>query len=236
MTLQELLEATAQGTLPDLLGQRGDELTPELASEARELFKQAAGAGNLDLAQVAAIAAAHAWMRIGDRPKGLVNYIDSLQVDYLRAETPDAYAQAREGLLQARAMGDEIEARDQAFKASTIAADCSFWATQATRPPGRDGLLLQTMADIVSAGELADPDLEADFERYVSLLVAAANEAMATVWADQLENQANDLLRQLAAAADRTVPVSFSYRQVGDPEKTAETARVLASLADAHGV
>jgi hypothetical protein len=73
MTLQELLDPTAQGNLPDLLDQRGGELTPELASEARELYKQTAGAGNLDLAQVAAIAAAHAWMRIGDRHKGLVN-------------------------------------------------------------------------------------------------------------------------------------------------------------------
>lgn len=234
MTLEELVNVTASGGLAELLQTRGDEVTPELASEARSLFKQAVQAGNLGLAQVAAIAGAHAWLHLGDRHQGLVNHVDSLQIEYMRAETPEAYAEVREALLQARVMGDEIGDREQAFKAAIIAADCSFWAAQASHPTAKSGLLLQTMEDIVAASGEADAGDAAEYERYVSLLAATASEAMSTVWLDD-EARAQALLRQLAQAADRTIPTNYSYAQTGDAEKTAQTARVLASLSDDYG-
>ncbi len=236
MTLQELVEATAQGRLDDLLSQPGKELTPELASAARELFKQAYGAGNADLAQAAVMTASLAWLRLGDREQAVINFVDWQQMEYMRADAPDAYAEAREGLLRARAMADDVGARDQAFKAATIAADCSFWAAQASSGREAEDLVLQTLRDVIAASELADANAGGDFERYVSLLAAAAGEAMSrVVWLDGREAEANDLLRRLAAASDRTIPVDFTYRQTGDAEKTANTASVLTSLADGYG-
>ena len=126
--------------------------------------------------------------------------------------------------------------RDQAFKAATIAADCSFWAAQASSGREAEDLVLQTLRDVIAASELADANAGGDFERYVSLLAAAAGEAMSrVVWLDGREAEANDLLRRLAAASDRTIPVDFTYRQTGDAEKTANTASVLTSLADGYG-
>jgi hypothetical protein len=235
MTLQELVEATAQGRLRDLLSERGAEVTPELAGEARELFKQALGGGNLGLASVAAAAAAQAWMHLGNRREALVNHVDTVQMEFMAAETPEAYAQARNGLLEAKSMADDIGAGDQAFKALTIAADCSYFAAQASTPQAKEDLLLQALEDVVAAGAFAYPGAEGDLERYVSLLAATAHEAMTTFWTDDRAGRADELLRRLAKAADETVPVDFSYSQVGDPEKTAQTARVLASLTDEYG-
>jgi hypothetical protein len=235
VTLQELLEETAAGRLSDLIAQRGGELTPELAGEARNLMKESLQAGNLDLALVAAIAAAHSFLHLGDRQQGLVNHIDSLQIQFMQAQTPEQYAPVRDALLQARTMADELGTREQAFKAAALAADSSYWGAQAASPPVRDELLLQALADLVQASEVADPNGEADFERYVSLLAAAANEAMSMLWMDENAARAEALLRQLASAADQTIPTDYSYRQIGDPEKTAQTARVLASLSDAYG-
>jgi hypothetical protein len=235
MTLQELVEATAQGRLDDLLSEPGNELTPELASQARELFKQAYGAGRMDLAQAAVMTASLAWLRLGDREQAVINFVDWQQIEYMRAETPAAYAQAREGLLNARGMALEIGARDQAFKAATIAADCSFWAAQATHGPEAEDLLLQTLRDVVAASELAEAHDGADFERYVSLLAAAANEAMSRYWLDEREAEAKDLICRLADASERTIPVDFTYSQAGDAEKTANTASILTALADACG-
>jgi hypothetical protein len=132
-------------------------------------------------------------------------------------------------------MADDIGARDQAFKAATLAADCSFWASEAAAPQESDDLLLQTLRDIVAASEVAHDDGGADFERYVSLLAAAANTAMSRIWSDEREAEVNELLRQLAEVSDRTIPVDYRYRQIGDAEKTANTASILTALADGYG-
>jgi hypothetical protein len=234
MMLQELVEAASEGRLAEALESRSAEITPELAAESRALFKQSLGAGNLDLAQFAAYVAAQAWLVLGDRKQAIVNRVDFNQVEYLRAETPESYAAARDGLLEARGFAEEIGARDEAFKAATIAADCSYWAAQASAPE-HDELLLQAVADIVAASEVADAGARSELERFVSLLAAAASDAMSTVWLDDREARAEQLLRQLAAVADRAVPVDFAYEQAGDAQKTAETTQVLVSLADAYG-
>ena len=235
MTLEELFEATANGQLKQLFDARSAEITPALAEEARTVFKEAVGAGNAGLAQMAALAAASLWLRLGNREDALVNFIDAHQVGYMSANTPAEYAQVRTQLLEARAMADEIGARNQGFKAATIAADCSFWAAEASDQKGRDDLVLQTLADLVAASDVAEADGSADFERYVSLTAAAARVAMSTLWFDEDEARATDLLRQLAAASDRTIPADFTYSQFGDPAKTADTAEGLALLADRYG-
>jgi hypothetical protein len=235
MTLQELVQAASEGQLEEVLEKRSGEITPELASEARALFKESLGAGNLPLAQLAAYIAARAWLAVGDRKQAIVNRIDVNQVEYLQAETPESYSSAREGLLQARAFAEEIGARDEAFKAATIAADCSYWAAQASAAAAHDDLLLQALADIVAASEVADAAPGVEFERFVSLLTAAVSDAMGTVWLDDREARAEDLLRQVAAVADRSVPADFAYQEAGDAQKTAETTQVIVALADAYG-
>ena len=58
----------------------------------------------------------------------------------MSADTPAEYAQVRTQRLEARNMADEIGARDQAFKAATIAADCSFSAAEASDAKSRQDL------------------------------------------------------------------------------------------------
>jgi hypothetical protein len=243
VSVEELIRSAADGTIGAVLDDPAN-LTPELAGEARAAFVQAAAAGEPDVALAAVIAASMMWLRLGDRQQAAVNYVDWQQLEYMRADTPAEYATAREGLQRAVAMADELGDRDQAFKAGGIAADCSFWASEAATAPGeKDEWLLHAMRDLLALQPSVDIALQpsvdserrADYERFVSLLAAVATRAMSTFWSQPTRTEATDLLRQLAHLADATVPVDFSYQLAGDPSKTAATARVLARLVDEHG-
>ena len=155
MTLQELVEATAQGRLDDLLSQPGKELTPELASAARELFKQAYGAGNADLAQAAVMTASLAWLRLGDREQAVINFVDWQQMEYMRADAGrlrrgarGAAQGARDGRRRRRPRSG-VQGRDDRRGLLVLGGPASS---------GREAedLVLQTLHDVVAAasGEL----------------------------------------------------------------------------------
>jgi hypothetical protein len=92
------------------------------------------------------------------------------------------------------------------------------------------------MRDVIGLEPLVEGERRADFERYVSLVAASASEAMSMFWAvGDNEDIAYGLLRKLARLSDATIPVDFGYEQAGGADKTANTASILARLADEHG-
>lgn len=236
LTLDDVFAAAVDGSLKALTTERADEVTDDLAREARAACIDALHAGNLGLAHVAAISASMLWIHLGDREQSLVSYVDWQQIEYMRAETPAEYDAARQSLRRATEMAEEVGSRDEAFKAAAIAADCSFWAALGAEGAAeKQRRLVQTLRDVIDVAPLADPAVAVSFERYVSLLAATASEAMSTIWSASHEAEAADLLRELASVADAVVPIDFRYEQAGDAEKTAGTASILAELLDAHG-
>ena len=127
MQVEELFQAASSGTLGTLMAARSAELTPQLADQARQLARQAISAGNLDLAEIATRTAANVWLKLGDYRLAIKNLIDMQQVGYMRADQPEAYAQVRTQLLGSVTRAMQVGARPEAFKAATIAADCSYW-------------------------------------------------------------------------------------------------------------
>jgi hypothetical protein len=233
MTVDEVLRAAADGSLPDLLERRATEVTPDLAEQVREVFSDAVRQREGDLAEVAAMAGAHLWVRIGDRHQAIKNYIDSLQMGYMRANEPDEYLRIR-GLLRGAAdQAAEVGAPSEAFKAATIAADCSFWAAEASDYPASDELTLQALDDVLATAAIHDPTSSAEQERFTSLLTAVAQRAMETFWRADDEARASDLLRRLSMAADNTIPEDFKSQE--GTTKTVHVAQILAALSERYG-
>ena len=234
ITLEALLQSAADGTMGQVVADPAN-ISPELATEARAAFKQATEAGNLSFALVAASAAALTWLHLGNRREALVSYIDWQQLEYMRADSPAEYGAAREGLLTAMTMANDLDDRAEAFKAGQIAADCSFWASEsAGGGAAGDQWLIQALRDLIILEPLVDSGERVMYERFVSLLAATANKALSTFWSAD-SGTVDDLLTELARVADATIPVEFTYQLEGGAEKTANTAAVLARLADEHG-
>ncbi len=240
MHVEELFQAASSGSLSSLMSERAAELTPQLAEQARQRALQAISVGDLDLAEVATGTAANVWLQLGNYQLAIRNLIDMQQVGYMRADQPEQYAHVRTQLIESVNKAMQVGARLPAFKAATIAADCSYWIALADGPDGQD-LTLQTLRDVIAAADLLPADLHAlgitaDGQRFVALAAAAASRAMSIHFRPRARaDVADQLLRQLALAVTRVVPVDFALEQLDEKGKTGQTALAFASLADQYG-
>ncbi len=238
--VEELFQAASSGNLSALMSERAAELTPQLAEQARQRALQAISEGNLDLAEVATGTAANVWLQLGNYELAINNLIDMQRVGYMRADQPEQYAHVRTQLLDSVSKAMQVGARLAAFKAATIAADCSYWSALADGPDSQD-LTLQTLRDVIAAADLLTADLRvqgiaADGRRFVALAAAAASRAMSIHFMPQdRANAADRLLRRLAAAVTRVVPADFALEQLDEKGRTGQTALAFASLADQYG-
>jgi hypothetical protein len=240
MHVEELFQAASTGNLSSLMSERAAELTPQLADQARRRALQAISAGDLDLAEVATGTAASVWLQLGNYQLAITNLIDMQQVGYMRADQPEQYAQVRTQLLDSVDKAMQVGSRLAAFRAATIAADCSYWSALADGPDSQD-LTLQAVRDVIAAADLLPADLHAlgvtaDGQRFVALAAAAARRAMAIYFRPQASaDEADKLLRQLAAAVARIVPADFALEQLDEKGRPGQTALAFASLADQYG-
>lgn len=222
------------GALEKSLEQNKEEITPELASLARQAFKQAISERDGQTAMIAAILASRLYGQLGDRFNELRNQIDFCQMRFMGAQTADEYTQVRKQALQLTDMAKSIPSIPLAFESLTLAADCAFFASEESSGLDSDDHLVTSLQDLLSAIEYAD-QVEHDgvFEKFVSLLTAVVNNSMSKLFLDPTQAKVDDLLRRLAPAVEKTVPVEFEF--AGDAEKTANTASVLTQLADRYG-
>lgn len=242
MMLDDVFAAANRGQLKEFMDAHAAEFTPELGEQARTTAKAALSAGNLSAAELAFGAAANIYLAQADYRQAVKSIIDLQQVHYMVAEQPEQYAQVRLQLLDSVAKAKQVGAQDEAFKAARIAADCSYWAAQASSADQDiQALTLQAIRDVIAAAAflgdgLTITSLRADGEIFVSLAAATANQAMSIFfWPEENAVQADSLLRQLARIVDAIVPPDFTYGQFGDRAKARETAQVLARLSDSYG-
>jgi len=234
------MQAASRGSLGTFMAERSAESTPQLAEQASELAFQAITGGDLDAAELATGTAAKVWLRLGDYKLAITNVIDMQHVGYMRADKPEQYASLRTKLLGSVIKAMQVGARPAAFKAATIAADCSYWSALAADTDSQD-LILQTLRDVISAAEILPASLPltvpaADAYRFVTLTAAVASTAMSLYFRPaERADEADKLLRSLASAVTRVVPLDFAFEQLDEKGRTGETAQTFASLADHYG-
>jgi hypothetical protein len=223
------------GALDEALRARRADVTPELAKEAHQAWKDNIRAGRVNDALDAALVARTAYVVLGLQRESLAVHIDLAQSMFMAAQTPDEYSSTRDMALASVELAEQIDAHDLAFRAASIAADCSYWAADALGQDERAReWLLTALDDVLSAADRVATTDPAAFGIFVSLLTAVAERCMETFWpSGRQQREAEGGLRALAAAADRLVPPDFEF--AGDQSRTDRIASSLARLSTAYG-
>ena len=234
--LMKMFQSVTEGpeALEKSVAQNKEKITPELASRARQAFKQAISEQDGSTAMLAAILASRLYGQLGDRFNELRNQIDFCQMRFMGAQTADEYTQVRSQALQLTNAAKSIPSAPLAFEALTLAADSAFFASQESSGLDSDDFLVTSLQDLLGAIEYADQvKHDGVFEKFVSLLAAAINEGMSKFFVDPTQAKVDDLLKRLAPAVEKTIPVEFEFK--GNVEKTANMASIFTQLADRYG-
>ncbi len=232
ISLDELIQSVADNTISSLI-HGTDNVSVDLAKEAKALYVEASGRGDAQLAFLAALGASLVWRKLGDEVAGVRNFINALQMKYMSDEESDEYLKTRGDLIFSKEKALDLREQGLAFRAGRLAADCGFWASEAADHPKSDTLLLQTLDDLMALKDLANTDDKFEFEQFVSLLSAAGTTA-AERFMGFKGSEENEKVRTFVEFADEIVPFDFSYEISGDADKTAHTANALAKLSEIY--
>lgn len=246
MNLAPMYEALSKGQSRAFFNAHPEYVRKDVAEAAREDMRRAAHQGRADTVFLAASGAAWIYLALGDRPQFLINRLDALQALFMISEAESEYGNVREQALELHQMAREISSQPIMFESLVLAADCSWFSTEAAKTrqdtQAQADRLERTLDDVLAALRAArpvstDPDVRVWVERLASILAISANTAMSAVgsWSNQQPNPdpLEGRLRQLAAAAD-VLPVDMKFEGEG-PGKAADVAVILEQLESEFG-
>jgi hypothetical protein len=233
--LKAALRQTASG--PKALGawleQNPDALTPQFVDEVKQYATEATqnGAGNAAL--TAHLLAASIQIRIGDRAGFLGSQLNQAEVQFMMANTSEAYEDPfniASGVIE-KAL--QIDAFDKVFWAIGLASDCAYFASETAQDSAAKEHWLVIAVDTLLRLEDVTPPKDAPvlWQRFVSVLVAIYQTIIQHPWQPDISVM-EPRLRKLAALAERLIPVPFTFQ---DPQKTQHVVRHLSELSKNYG-
>ena len=235
----ELLESFRKGSDQafNLIEQRKNQLTPALAEDLRARFSRTVAAGDGTTAFATSMLASVVYLRLGMRHEALQCFLDNIQIRFMAANDANAYGKVRTEALDCMAKATGISAPDIAFRAAVTAADCAYFAFEASSQNNADarGWMRHCLDDLETALSLASSDGGAGFlMKLASLLAQATIDVQSLIWFDTGMQAAIDAqLRRLATAAEQKIPVEFDCS--GDPVKSRNVGQALAELSYKYG-
>ena len=183
--LAALMEVAAQrpADLFTVVERARDDLPPGLGEEARALSARAAEGGDYLQAERAAMVASVIFVVRGARRDALDNHLNTLQIRFVLAESPEEYLRLRDDARACKAMAEDLGAPNVAFAAAVVAADCAYFhhyaLAEGPYPPDMvNESFLVALDDVVVAAQLVDDALgEGWLVRFLSLAAATAERA-----------------------------------------------------------
>jgi len=217
-----------------------DRLTPQVAGKAHEIANSLLPEQKLGAAQLLYLFAALTYLELGDRSNALSNFIDNLQVQFMMAETSDQYQKVIDEALGSAKNAESIDRRDLQFEALVIAADSAYFASKNEKGLAEEKPIKNALTQCVAALNVIQYSSNRLYiERFVSLLSATIESATSIPFVETKDSQAevDALLKQIAAGAEKSIPTDFQFTDpnIGRPEKTIETARILADVSYRYG-
>jgi CHAT domain-containing protein len=215
-------------------------LNPQLADKAHEVANSLLPDQQLKSAQLLFLFSALTYLELGDRGNALTNFIDSLQVQFMMADTPEQYQKVIDQALNTSRNAESIDRRDSQFEALVIAADSAYFASKNEKGLEAEKPIKNTLTQCVAALKtIRYASNRVYIERFVSLLSAAIEGATSVpfVETEASQSEVDALLKQVAAGAEQSIPTDFQFteRQIGSPAKSIETARILAEVSYRYG-
>lgn len=233
--VDEALRATAEGpeALDRWLNQNSQWLSVESVAGVEKMADRALRDGDLETGSLTTMLALQIYMRLHNRHGEARCTVQLAQILFMKADTAAEYQHVHDlatgaAVLLAGQAG-RPPGRD-GFHAVVIAADAAYHASEVAEPASRIDWLERALEGAISAATRYDIGFEAAYqERYVSL-AAALVQRMSDEMVDRVTRK---LLQQLAKAIELAVPVDFAFN--GDPNKTAQAAKLLAHLSIEYG-
>ncbi len=226
--------------LPDsgalkLIQQRKIELTVDVANELRARFDRALDTRDGDTAFAASMLASVVYLQVGKKREGLKSLFDNVQVRFMVANDASAYQTARTAALDCMKKAQQIDANDIAFSAALTAADCAYFASEASGQSTNDGRrLMRSCLDDLEKSATFAPGNEGSawIAKLGSLTAQATTDAQSLLWLGD-EAAVDAQLRRLAAAAEKSIPIEFRFPD--DPVKSKNIGQALAELSYKYG-
>jgi hypothetical protein len=228
----ELLRAATAGLQGLESYLQAHELTPQLASEVRELFVAYANAGRLETAELAANVVALLWLRLDNSHEMFRNVIDHLQVQFQRAQDATSYAAVRTDALEVLSKLLGVQEDEFAFRAAVLAADACYYGHRADGE--QLGLSVPLMlADLAAAAHYAQRAVPSTwFPRFIELTAAVVWTAMSKHVSEDDREQADRSLRILAGDVGSLLPTSRYFPE--DPKKASRVDALLTALVNQY--
>jgi hypothetical protein len=230
--LMELRQAAMAGpdALSSALARHSGDLSYALASAASERVDSVRDPYNL----TGWLLAAEIYARLGENERALESYVNLGQARYMAADTVDEYRDTRDLALSVIETADSEGLGGVASAAAVLAADCAYYAGEASRGGERFAWRVTALEDIVHAARRISPGETGPwFVRFVDLLAVIANLIMAANPAGPDGDRVIELLHGAAVAARRLVPETFQFP--GDANQTANIRSTLERLREAYG-
>lgn len=235
MDLMPIYETLANGQPGLVFDAHPEYARKDIAEAARQDAVRAALEGRPDIMFLASSAAAMIYLKLGDRPQSLLSRLDALQALFMLSEAEADYDDVRDQALELHQMAREISSPRITLGSLVIAADCSWFSTDAVGDRDQSAQkdrLGRTLGDVLAAlravGPLADdPAARVWVERLASIVAVSADAAMSEAGSDEQPDM-DPVLRQLAAAAD-VLPIDMKFEGHGSG-KAAGVAAVLEQL------
>lgn len=232
--LMKAFSAHDNGALK-MIEQRKRELTDTVARDLRARFTQALSAQDPRTAFAASMLASGVYLQIGNRREALRALFDNIQIRFMMADNASAYEAVRKAALDCTSKAHDIDARDLAFFAALTAADCSYFASEASQQTSSAGRrwLKTCLDDLEIAAPLVSGDAEKTWlPKLASLMAQATRDAQSLLWSDE-KDTVDAQLRRLAAATEQAVPVALQFP--GDVQRTRTIGQALAELSYRYG-
>lgn len=215
-------------SLQQTLVQFRDQLTPELGRGLLDDYAAAVERQDAGNAIAAATIASRAFNFMG-RPEDAFNALmDVFEIHYMLAQTESAYANIETAIQQLLA-GDPYGQGSPltGLRARMLAADCSFFASEASADDQDKKTWLQTsLRWLADAIPFLVPDTTAAlFSGYASTAVAVYRRLVSKQWSGEPWAAAG--LAKITQALDRVAPGKLAY---SDPSKTANISAARAEM------
>lgn len=218
-----------------IIARRKGELTETVGQELREKFTQAFASGESTVAFAASMLASVVYLEIGNCREALQSLLDNIQIRFMMANTAAAYETVRDAALDCRNKANEIGAGDIMFPAAVTAADCSYFASEASVQSSDVGRrwMKRCLDDLEVAALLASgATAKSWLAKLASLAAQAVRDAQSLPWPDGA-SAIDAQLRRLASAAEQAIPIEFQFP--GDAQRTRSIGKTLAELSYRYG-